>query len=224
MFRIKICGITCPDDALAARDAGADAIGLNFCPASPRFLTSDQAERIVDALGDHVTTVGVFVDMSSESVLATCEQFRLAAVQLHGDEPPEQMCNFTGRPLIKAFRCGPDGIARRVAKYVERCQQLGRLPDAILVDAWVPNQYGGTGRTPDWTLLAGNRPWLAGLPLVLAGGLTPDNVSQAIARVGPAAVDTASGVERAPGKKDTERMAAFVRAAQNAFEKRAGFE
>jgi phosphoribosylanthranilate isomerase len=195
-FKIKICGVTNVGDALAAVDAGADAIGLNFYHGSKRCVDVDVARRVVDAIGNRAACVGVFVNASAGEIQAICHQARLHVVQLHGNESPE---------LIKTLGTGYDII------------RAGFAPAAILVDAAAAGQFGGTGHTVDWRQLENCQTWLKNVPLILAGGLTPANVAEAIRIVRPQAVDVASGVESAPGKKDTAKMRDFVAAARAAF-------
>lgn len=216
VFRIKICGITSPEDAALAADAGADAIGLNFYPPSPRFVDESVARRIVEALPDGVARVGVFVNAPVEQVLRRAEQLRLDWVQLHGDESPSFVAAVAPRRVVRACRLGPEGLAALV-DYLAQCQELGAMPSAVLVDACLPGQFGGTGQTADWDALAGYRSLHMRPALLLAGGLTAENVAAAIAAVRPDGVDTASGVESSPGRKDAARMRAFVAEARAAF-------
>ena len=216
MFRIKICGITRVEDARAAADAGADAIGLNFYPRSKRHVSREAAGRIVAALPAGVAKVGVFVNASAEEVRETASQLRLDWVQLHGDEPPEFLAELAGLPTIRALRCDASGL-EWIEQHLARCTHLGCLPEGVLIDALAPGEYGGTGRRAPWELLTGERLWLGGRPLILAGGLVPENVETAIRTVHPAAVDTAGGVERVPGVKDHDRLQSFVEAARRAF-------
>jgi phosphoribosylanthranilate isomerase len=215
-FSIKICGITRPEDAVAAAEAGADAIGLNFYPKSPRCVSLEQARAIVDVLPAGVAKVGVFVNATSCSVSATAHRLGLDLVQLHGDESPEYLAELGGLEVVRAFRCGPDGLTA-VHTYLGRCQKIGWMPRMVLCDAYQQDAYGGTGKVVDWEAVA-NYNGAAGLPaLVLAGGLTPENVGEAIRIVRPAGVDTASGVELQPGVKDPDRTRRFVEAAREAF-------
>jgi phosphoribosylanthranilate isomerase len=216
VFRIKICGVTRAEDAEQAAAAGADAVGLNFYAASPRYLTIDQARQVLRAVPAGVARVGVFVNAATELVRSARRQLPLDWIQLHGDEPPDYLAQLDEPAVIKAFRCGRAGLDA-VAAYLERCRHGQRLPQAILIDAHVPQQYGGTGRVADWALLAGDRTWALGLPFILAGGLTPENVRTAIAQTRPDAIDTASGVESAPGRKEPARIDRFVRQAKAAF-------
>ena len=222
MFRVKICGITNVDDARHAATAGADAIGLNFYARSPRCIDVKQAKDVVDAVGPEIAKVGVFVNATIAEICDVSDRVGLDWVQLHGDEPPEFMGRLPDRQLIRALRVGPPDRTNEdylggAAAYLQRCHQGGRLPDAVLVDARVKDEYGGTGEKADWDALAGEREWLFDRPLILAGGLTADNVSDAIHRVRPRSVDTASGVESSPGVKDHLLLERFVRAARSAF-------
>ncbi|MDY0168445.1 MAG: phosphoribosylanthranilate isomerase [Thermoguttaceae bacterium] len=216
MFRIKICGITSVVDALAAAQAGADAVGLNFFPGSKRFIDHQRAREIVEALPDLVK-VGVFVNAGEDDIRRASDLLGLDAIQLHGDEPAGFLARLADLPLVRAFRLDARGFAP-IDSYLSACANLGALPRMMLLDACVPGQYGGTGATLDWSPLgrtagSSDRP-----PIILAGGLTPANVATAIHRARPAAVDTAGGVEYAPGKKDHTLMAAFVAAARAAFD------
>jgi phosphoribosylanthranilate isomerase len=216
MFHIKICGITCVEDALAAARAGADAIGLNFYPASPRFVHSEQAQAIVAASLPGVIKVGLFVGAPPGDVCEAFDRLRLDLIQLHGDEPPEYLTRLGGRPVMRAFRLGPAGLGP-ISRYLEGCGRLGCLPRLVLLDAYTRGVYGGTGELADWAAAAEYAGMADAPPLVLAGGLTPQNIAAAIRSVHPAAVDTASGVETSPGRKDPAAVTAFVRAAREAF-------
>lgn len=201
MTRIKMCGITSPGDALLAVEAGADAIGLIFWPASRRAVDIARAQAIVRVLPPLVATVGVFVDETPDHVRTVADAVGLSGVQLHGAEQPEPWARFP-RPVLKALV---------VEAYDDSPWQTARA--GILVDAHDPVAVGGTGRTVDWALAARIA---ATRPLVLAGGLTPDNVGDAVRRVRPWGVDVASGIERAPGLKDPDRVRAFVAAVRAA--------
>jgi phosphoribosylanthranilate isomerase len=217
MFRIKICGITSVADAVAVAECGADAVGLNFCASSPRHVSLARAQHIVAALPSGVARVGVMVNRPAAEVRQIADQLRLDYVQLHGDEPPEYLAQLGDLPIIRALRGTND--FRSVADYLAACRSLGHVPAAVLIDAFREGQYGGTGHRPDWAAVASARAEWPAMPLVLAGGLTPDNIGAAIERVRPTAVDTASGVESAPGQKSLERVAQFVGLAQAAFDK-----
>ena len=195
-----------------AADAGADAVGLNFYPKSPRFVTPAQAAAVVRALPPFTATVGVFVGMPMRQVCAIAYQLGLRAVQTYDDDPP------TADPFpfahTPAFRVKDAVGLDRVRKFVEQATTLGRRPAAVLIDAHVEGQVGGTGQKAPWELLAGFNP---GVPMILAGGLTPENVAEAIAVVKPWGVGVASGVESAPGRKDYAKVARFVKIARNAL-------
>lgn len=213
MFRIKICGITCVADALAAVEAGADALGLNFYARSPRYVRPQVARQIVEALPAGIVKVGLFVNSPPEEIRALREELGLDLIQLHGDEPPELLSDLGGS-IVRAFRVGTAGLGP-VLEYLDRCRALGCLPRMVLADSAVTGTYGGTGQVGPWQLLA---QWPQDLPpLVLAGGLTPENVAEAIGAVRPAAVDTASGVEETPGRKSTVLVRQFVAEARRGW-------
>ena len=222
MFRIKICGITNTDDALAVAAAGADAIGLNFYPKSSRFIDAATADAILKAAPDTLFRVGVVVneDVAQVNRLVADSNrdgtIGLQAIQLHGDEPPRYLADVRAKYILRARRFNHLGIAAIAADLAE-CEETSRAPDAVLIDAAAPGQYGGTGTTVSWIDLVGYEPSLRNVPLVLAGGLTPDNVAEAIRIVRPTGVDVASGVESAPGKKDHAKLRDFIAAAQSAF-------
>ncbi|MDU9412979.1 MULTISPECIES: phosphoribosylanthranilate isomerase [unclassified Pseudomonas] len=202
--RIKICGITRVEDALAAAAAGADAIGMVFYAASPRAVNVEQARAIVAALPPFVTSVGLFVDMPAAELAAILEAVPLDLLQFHGDETPAA-CEGHGRPYIKALRVKPgDDVAARVSEY----------PGAsgVLLDTYVPGIPGGTGEAFDWNLV----PVGLGKPVILAGGLTPENVASAVVQVRPYAVDVSGGVEASKGIKDHDKVRAFIDAARAA--------
>lgn len=202
--RSKICGITRIEDALAAVDAGADAIGLVFYPPSPRAVSVVQARAIIAALPPFVTTVGLFVNASRCELNETLEAVALDLLQFHGDETPED-CEGYHRPFIKALRVKPgDDIAAA-------CRVYARA-GGLLLDAYVPGVPGGTGETFDWSLI----PKDLSKPVILAGGLSPDNVAQAIAQVQPYAVDVSGGVELHKGIKDHGKIRAFMKAVRGA--------
>jgi phosphoribosylanthranilate isomerase len=215
MFRVKICGITSIDDALVAADAGAGAIGLNFYSASPRYCPLETAKAIAAAVPAGVCKVGVFVDATADEIRRAAELVGLDLVQLHGDEPAELLRAVRPLAVMRAFRAGSDFSA--VGDYLRACHVLRCLPRMVLIDAMHGDQYGGTGTTFDWHLLDTNRFDLLGIPLVLAGGLNPTNVAQAISIARPWAVDVASGVELSPGKKSPQLVRDFVAAAKAAL-------
>jgi phosphoribosylanthranilate isomerase len=216
MFQIKICGITNVADAEAAVAAGADAIGLNFYAPSPRSVTRAAAADIAKVVGDRVCKVGVFVNAPVDEIIATSDELGLELIQLHGEEQPDVLRKFAPRPVMKAFRIGPYGLLPLRA-WLEDCTSISLFPQSVLIDAFQPAKFGGTGVVADWSKAAAYVRTPSVPPLVLAGGLTPENVAEAIHAVRPAAIDTASGVESAPGVKDAAKMRAFVAAARQAF-------
>ena len=216
MFRIKICGITNTEDALAAARAGTDAVGLNFYEKSPRCVDLDRAREIVKALPASIVKVGVFVNAPVAEICRVFDQLGLDVIQLHGDEPPEFLVDLCNRRVIRAFRPGPDGL-EPVEDYLAQCRSLDLTPRMVLLDSRVEGKYGGSGELAKWSLAKEYTREITHPPLVLAGGLTQENVAEAIRVVHPAAVDTASGVESSPGKKDPAAVEAFVRAARQAF-------
>jgi phosphoribosylanthranilate isomerase len=217
-FRVKICGITNVEDALAAVDAGAEAIGLNFFRGSRRCIGAEEARRITEAVAGRTACIGVFVNDRAETIRAVCAEAGLKLVQLHGDEPPEFLKQlYSGLQVIRARRLGAGGLPAVAADVAECRAACGFAPYAVLIDASVAGAFGGTGCTADWQRMVGFRQWVGEPPLILAGGLTPDNVAEAIRIVEPHAVDVASGVESSPGKKDRSKMRDFVAAARNAF-------
>ena len=204
MIKIKICGIKTLDDALAAIDLGADLIGFNFYPKSPRYVEVGMCRNIMSKVRTigRVTCVGVFVNISVGEIHATMDTCGLNLAQLHGDETAEFMESLLEKSF-KAFRGIPDDVNGFV----------GDDAPAFLVDASVKGLYGGSGVTADWD---GAAELAKKYPLLLAGGLTPANVAEAVKRVKPWGVDVASGVESAPGKKDPSKMQAFVQAVRDA--------
>lgn len=215
MFRIKICGITRNEDHLAAGLAGADRVGLNFYPRSKRYLSAEAA-GLID-LESEPKPIGVFVNADVSTICNQIQRYALAGVQLHGDEPPEFLADLPDLPIVRARRMDDRGVAA-IAADLEACEAAGRLPDAVLVDAYTLGHYGGTGETVSWAGLADYRKWLGNIPLILAGGLTAENVAEAIRTVRPYGVDTASGVECSPGVKDSAKMQSFIVNAKSAFE------
>ena len=208
--RIKICGITRPEDAAAAVAAGADALGFVFYAPSPRHVSAEKAATIIRNLPPFVTTVGLFVNAGADEVRAVLDMAPLSLLQFHGDES-NGFCAGFGRPWIKALAVKPDQDLPGV---------IAAYPDAsgILLDAWHPDLRGGTGHTFDWASF----PAQSGKPLILAGGLTPDNVRQAIRQTRPYAVDVSGGVEMAKGIKDARLIDAFVAEARKADVEMAG--
>jgi phosphoribosylanthranilate isomerase len=214
VVRVKICGLTRIDEALACAAAGADWIGLNLHPGSPRYIQPQEAARIVAALPEPVAAVGVFVDRAAAEVARVAEQLHLGIVQLHGQEPPEDLIALDHLRVVRAFRLASASDWRRVNEYLARAEALGRAPDAILIDSYVAGQPGGTGVPIAEEALDGIPPRHH---LILAGGLTPENVARRVARVRPWMVDVASGVENAPGRKDPALVTAFIRATRSAL-------
>ncbi|AJY68599.1 N-(5'-phosphoribosyl)anthranilate isomerase [Geobacter sulfurreducens] len=201
MVRVKICGITSLEDALVAVEAGADALGFVFHDESPRHVTPEQAAGIIAGLPPFIQTVGLFVNRPPAFVNDTATRCRLDLVQLHGDEPPE-FCDAVERRVIKAFRVKDISSLDPIRHY--------RVA-AHLLDAYSPKAYGGTGLTFNWDIAAAAKEFG---PLILAGGLTPDNVREAVETVKPYAVDVSGGVESAPGRKDAARVREFIRRAK----------
>ena len=212
MVRIKICGITRLQDAIAAAEAGADAIGLVFAK-SPRRVSVRQARQIVAVLPPFVSAVGVFVNTPPAAVLRTAGQVGLAEVQLHGDEPPEIVERLRAVRVIKA-------LTVRDRSFVDRLLAFGAVGVAgIVLDAFSRMARGGTGRRFDWDLAAAVKQMIdtdAVPPLILSGGLTPENVRAGLRRLRPWGVDVSSGVEDEPGIKSAEKMNRFVAAVRDA--------
>lgn len=197
--RVKICGLTREEDALCAAALGVDAVGLVFHPKSARCVTVAQARRVVTALPPFVTVTGLFVDADPAYVRAVCAEVPLALLQFHGSESPEYCAGF-GVPYLKAIRMAEGVILQDLGRdYATAC--------GLLLDAWHPTEPGGTGLSFDWTRARQELPQ----PVVLAGGLNPENVGEAIRACRPFAVDVSSGVEAARGIKDPGKMAAFIR-------------
>lgn len=208
MTLVKICGITNLTDAQAAIDAGADALGFNFFEGSPRYLKPEAAGAIIRRLPPDILCVGVFVNESRDVIERAVAESGVDVVQLHGDETPEFCEGLHGLRVIKAFRGRQDFAPQSVAAH---------KAEAILFDAYNARGWGGTGVTCDWEMARRVRDIAP--QLWLAGGLTPDNVAEAIATVGPWGVDVCSGVESAPGRKDVALMRRFVAAARGGVAK-----
>lgn len=206
--RIKICGITRPEDALAAIDAGADALGLVFYEKSARAVSPAQAAEIAAVVPPFVTLVSLFVDADADTVADVVSRLPVGLIQFHGDETAAFCASFR-RPWIKALR------VREESDLASECRAYGGAA-GILLDAWQEGVPGGTGRTFDWKLASRAH----SLPLVLAGGLTPENVAEGIQRVRPSAVDVSGGVESSPGIKDAEKIKGFVAAVRAADRQR----
>lgn len=202
MTKVKICGITSVDDALMAVDAGADALGFVFFEKSPRYVTPETAAGIIAKLPPLVQVVGLFVNADLDVVNRSADNCGLDIVQLHGEESPE-FCRLVRRRVMKAFRIrGPESLVPlpefRVAAY--------------LLDAYSPNAYGGTGEVFDWDCAVAAKEHG---PIVLAGGLTTENIAAAVTQVRPYAVDVSSGVEASPGKKDPDKVRRFIQLAKH---------
>jgi len=213
VLRVKICGLTRVDDAIACARLGAQWIGLNFHPGSPRYVEPEDAAVIVAALPASARAVGVFVDRPASEVAAIANGLGIRIVQLHGNEPPEDLAELRSFEIVRAFRIDRASGWSRVTEYLNRAAELGRAPDAVLIDRQVPGEMGGTGVIVADDVLDSIPP----LPrLILAGGLTPENVAARAARVRPWMVDVASGVESSRGLKDLTRVAAFIGAARAA--------
>jgi phosphoribosylanthranilate isomerase len=225
LFRTKVCGIKTTDDLCDAIKVGVDAIGLNFVPESPRFIAPKLAAELSAAAANNdlarkegvgqIALTGIFVNPTPDFVRQILRIVPLQFVQLHGEEQADDWRNFDDAPLIKAIRWSGES---HQAGYLTRWHQLlGSRLVAFLVDAPSTDVRGGSGLKADWNSLVPRPSVIAGKPLILAGGLTPDNVAQAIATVQPVAVDTASGVESAPGKKDAVKMQRYVQNAHEAW-------
>jgi len=201
--RVKICGITNLADAQVAVEAGADALGFNFYEKSPRFVPTRSAAEISRALPPFTLRVGIFVNPSEELVLHAISECGLNLLQFHGDEPPE-FCTQFGLMSMKAFR-------------VRDAESLTELPkyqtDAWLLDAYSSDTFGGTGEAFNWNLAIEAQK--LGKPVFLAGGLTPENINEAIQKVRPFGVDVSSGVESSPGQKDHKKVRTFIKAAKS---------
>jgi phosphoribosylanthranilate isomerase len=201
--RVKICGITRAEDARAAARAGADAIGLVFYPPSPRYLSTERAVEIRDALAPFVQTVALFVNPDAAQVAQVLQRVRPALLQFHGEETP-QFCSQFGTPFVKACRVRPGVDALEYLRPFSRAA-------AWLFDSHVP-EFGGVGEAFDWSLA----PATQERPVILSGGLSRDNVAEAVRRVRPWGVDVSSGVESAKGIKDAAKIAAFIAEVRNA--------
>jgi phosphoribosylanthranilate isomerase len=202
--RVKICGITRAEDALVAYGAGADALGFVFYGPSPRNVQAESARDIIRALPPFMTVVGLFVDPDPAQVERVISIVPVDLLQFHGDETP-QLCRRFGLPYLKAIRVRPG---------VDLLEYACRFDDSrgLLLDAYVSGAHGGTGTRFDWTLIPKNLPQ----PIVLSGGLDPENVAEAIRQVHPAAVDVSSGVEAAKGIKDPRRILGFISGVRDA--------
>jgi len=210
--RVKICGITSEADALSAAELGASALGFNFYARSPRYIPEERAAAIVRVLPAFVEPVGVFVNELFEHMIAAAGRLgSVRTLQFHGDQLAP--CPRAAFRFIPAFAIKDAESFGTITRYLERCAREGQFPAAILLDGHQPGIHGGTGQPAPWHLLADFRP---GIPIILAGGLTAENVAEAVRTVKPYAVDVASGVESRPGVKDKEKMRRFVAAVREA--------
>lgn len=203
MLKVKICGLTNAEDAAVAVEAGADAVGFVFHRKSPRCAETSAVKAIIRELPPFVLPIGVFVNEEPKVVRDVMDSCGLALAQLHGDETAAY-CETLGRPVLKAIRIRDRGSFLALAEFQGRAGVRG-----FLVDAFSPDAYGGTGQLADWSLAAEAA---AVARILLAGGLTPENVAQAVGQVRPYGVDVSSGVEARPGKKDHAKVRAFVQA------------
>jgi len=212
--RIKICGITRSDDLQAAVTAGADAIGLVFYPQSPRYVTAEQAASLLSALPPFVSSVGLFVNATVEEVVATVRAAPVSLLQFHGDESMQQCCaaaEAVNRPFLRAVRMKPDMTGADLLEYEHSYRASSKLFAGILLDAFVEG-YGGGGKVFDWSLI----PKELAPRVVLSGGLSVQNATEAVLQVRPHAVDVSSGVEQAKGIKDPAKIRDFVAAVRRA--------
>jgi phosphoribosylanthranilate isomerase len=210
--RVKICGVTTAADARQAVSLGADAVGLNFYEGSPRCVEASMARIILRELPPFVAAVGVLVEVPLRKVFDQIRSLgRINIIQWHGKYHEPSDCS--PYQLIPAFPVRDTASLQTIQHYLDACRAAGHQPSALLLDGYAAGQHGGTGQTAPWHLLASFQP---GVPIILAGGLTPDNVAEAIRIVRPYGVDVASGVESAPGRKDAEKMRRFVANAREA--------
>ena len=200
--KVKICGITNLPDGMAAAEGGADALGFVFYDQSPRGISVEAAAALIRQLPPFILKVGVFVNAPEDLVIHSIRECSLNLLQFHGDEPPEYCLQF-GLMSMKAFRISDAASMQALLDY---------HTDAWLLDAYSPGKPGGTGETFNWDLALEAQAW--GRPIFLAGGLTPENVAEAVRRARPYAVDASSGVEATPGRKDHAKVRAFIQAAK----------
>ncbi|MBA3314595.1 MAG: phosphoribosylanthranilate isomerase [Planctomycetota bacterium] len=212
---VKLCGVRDVATARSLATLKPDAIGLNFYSPSVRFVATPTAAEICRSLPTGIMPVGVFVNAPLDEIVGVAADTGIAAVQLHGDEPPSLIAELRAArpslPVLKAWRVDAEDLSS-LATFLQECARLGAAPDAILIDAKVAGAYGGTGKTAPWELLRNyDESWP---PLILAGGLVPENVADAISITHPFGVDTAGGIESSAGVKDVQRAAAFIAAAR----------
>lgn len=204
-MKVKVCGITNYEDAKLSLDQGVDALGFNFYPSSSRYIRPEDARIIIRRLPPFAVTVGLFVNVREVSeVVKTAQTSGVQVLQLHGDESPEYCRELAGWPLIKALRIGENGVPENFQDYAVQSFLLDAKDDAL---------FGGTGKSFDWRLAQNIQSFC---PIILAGGLRPDNVREAIRIVQPYAVDVCSGVESKPGKKDPGKLKEFMNEVRNA--------
>lgn len=207
MTRVKICGITNQEDALVSVKFGSDALGFNFYKKSPRYILPKKARQIIENMPEKILNVGVFVNENIEKIIEIAESAKLDAIQLHGEETPEfvrKLKTKTDLEVIKAFRVSPNFEPEKIVEYGV---------DAILLDAYSPNERGGTGETFDWEIA--NRTQKIFPKMYLAGGLSPENISRAILEVRPFGVDACSCLEKEKGVKDLQKLERFLSAVKN---------
>jgi phosphoribosylanthranilate isomerase len=208
--RIKLCGLTRMDDIKVAVDAGADALGFVFYERSQRYIKPESVSRLLSAVPSFVCTVGLFVNATPEQVHATVSQAPVSLLQFHGDETIEQCCESAkaaNRPFIKALHIKPDTIASDLLKYEQECRTASGLFAGLLLDNWT-DEYGGSGRVFDWSLI----PQEIASRVILSGGLNAHNATDAVIRMRPYAVDVSSGIEQGKGIKDPAKIRAFISA------------
>jgi len=214
-LQIKICGIMSAADGRMAAELGAHAVGINFYRQSPRYVDEATAAAILRDLPPFTDPVGIFVNQPLQSVFEAAGRLgRMQTIQWHGEN--REISDAFPYRIVAAFSVGEKRHLLDIARYLETCRSVNRLPAAVLMDARVMGQFGGTGQTAPWNLLADFQP---GVPVILAGGLTPDNVAEAIRIVRPFGVDVATGVESKPGRKDAAKVRRFI---ENALEAAAG--
>ncbi|QVL32446.1 phosphoribosylanthranilate isomerase [Telmatocola sphagniphila] len=211
MLRIKICGVTRPEDLALCSEAGADMVGINFYAKSPRFVDPRIALHLLKNSPPWLSTVGVFVDHTLKQACALAYQLGLRSIQWYGTvADPTDPIPFA---FIPSFRIADENSLRQVEAYVQRCRGFGYSPSALLFDSHVQGALGGTGHKAPWDLIAR---WKSEIPIILAGGLTPENVAEAVRTVRPAGIDVASGVESSPGIKDAQKLQRFIETARSA--------
>ena len=216
---IKICGITSVTDARMVAAAGASAIGLNLYSGSPRYVGLEAAAEIAQCLPPFVDAVGLFVNASPAQIRESVQAIGIRTVQLHGDLSPQTVADLCDFSVVPAFPLVDDSSVASLLSFVAECGRLGRLPAAVLVDAHAPDKFGGTGKTAPWNL-ARAVVQQCPAPVTLAGGLTAKNVAAAVQAVRPWGVDVASGVEVAPGRKESFKVREFIKNANAALFRR----